>query len=338
MHVQIPNEAAWRGAPRYILTGVWKPEFPSIESGAPTHGISTLRIKSCGCGCDGGCHHLGWLGDAGTLTADQALAAAVAMYSGDNLNPKSMTSAWYSFGARQISAGAFDPYPGCSGQAKPMSLLTTAGGIGLSVGGATTGIMVATHVISAATGAILGAATLGIGALVSVVGMIFAHHAAAVARDMSFLCSAVPGATNAFQVINQAVKSGQTTPAAAIAALDEVYSQFMTAGGASGSTSGPGNIPDSGVAINKHPYCNAGCEMSIILKGMVLYWQSQYQAMAAKQAAAAPAAAPASTPTPAGTLVSTATPAGAAAAAPAGGIPSFALIAAAVIGAVLFLK
>lgn len=300
MHLQIQNETEWRGAPRFILTGKWASCYPALEPGAPTSGMSMLRTSDCGCDS-----HLGALGDSGTLTAAQALQAAMAMYSGQNFNPKDAQSYPTSSAViSQIEAGAFSPYSGCGTPAKNMSLLTTTSGISLSIGGATTGILVATHVISAVTGAVLGAATLGVGALISVIGMIFAHHAAAVQRDMNFICGALPAVNNAFAVIKQALAAGQTTPAAAAAALDEIYSQFMTAGGASGSASGPGNIPDSGVAINKHPYCNAACELSMVLKAMVLYWQSQFMAKAGAPAAAA---APGGTPTPAGTLVSMST-------------------------------
>src|SRR5579864_3149529 len=171
MHLQIQNETEWRGAPRYILTGKWASCFPAVDEGAPTSGMSTLKMPDCGCSS-----HLGALGDSGTLTVAQALQAAMAMYSGQNFNPKDAQSYLTSSGvASQIAAGAFSPYAGCGTPAKNMNLLTTTSGIALSVGGATTGILVATHVISAVTGAVLGAATLGVGALVSVIGMIFAH-------------------------------------------------------------------------------------------------------------------------------------------------------------------
>lgn len=348
MHLQIQNETEWRGAPRFILTGDWAACYPAIEAGAPTSGMSVLKMPKCGCGS-----HLGALGDSGTLTVAQALQMALSMYAGQNFNPKDYQSYLTSSGvARQIQAGAFDPYSGCGTPAKNMNLLTTVSGISLSAAGATTGILVATHVISAVTGAVLGAATLGVGALISVIGMIFAHHAAAVQRDMNFICGALPAVNNSFAVIKQAVAAGQTSPAAAAAALDEIYSQFMTAGGASGSASGPGNIPDSGVAINKHPYCNAACELSMVLKAMVLYWQSQFMAKAGAPAASGTSA-PAGTPTPSGTLVSMSTTpqatggtlvsmatgqAVAAPPAPASSGLSFGLIAAGLVGAFLLFR
>jgi hypothetical protein len=353
MHLEIQSESAWRGAPRYILTGAWTPCYPAVDPGAPTSGMSTWKSSGGGCRCqvaDG----LGSLGAVATLTPEQALQMALQMYSGQHLNPKDN----FSNTVGQIAAGQLNPYQGCSGKAAPnLNLLSTASGITLAATGATTGIMVATGAISAVTGAIVGAATLGVGALISVIGMIFAHHAAAVARDLSFSCSAVPAVNNAFAVINKAVQSGQTTPAAAAQALDTIYAQFMSAGGASGSASGPGNIPSSGTAINNHPYCNSNCVVSVILKAMVLYLQSQYNAMAAsvastasqsstdlqsqaqqleQQAAAAQAKGDVATANAltaqANTLQQQALRAS------SSGGPSFGLIAAALVGAFLFLR
>lgn len=341
MHVDISSEAAWRGAPRFVLTGKWTPDCPAVDSGAPTSGMSTW--KSSGCSC-----HLGLLG-AETLTAAAAMQAAIAQSSGFNLNPKQFqNAAWLSAAAGFIQAGALPvtpPYgPDCKGQsASNMNLFTTGSGIVISAAGATEGILVATHVISAVTGAIAGAATLGVGVLISVISMIFAHHAAAVKRDLAFGCSALPAVNNAFAVINKAVQAGQTTPAAASQALDQIYSQYESAGGA---------------AINYHPWCNSNCELGVILKGMVIYWQAQYAAMAAK-AAASTASSATDLQTQAATLDTQAATALAkgdvatanqlttqanvlkqqAAAAPAaGGPPSWMLIAAAAVGAFLLLK
>jgi hypothetical protein len=248
---------------------------------------------------------------------------AIAQGSNLHLNPRDINSStWLADAQAAIAAGAIPvtpPFgPNCAGQkTSNMNLLQTAGGISLAAAGATSGIMVATGTITAATGALVGAATLGVGALISVISMIFAHHAAAVQRDLAFGCSALPAVNNAFAVIAQAVAAKQTTPAAASQALDAIYSNYQSAGGS---------------AINTSPYCNSNCELGVVLKGMVLYWQSKYNAMAA---AAAPAAAPASPTTgatpsavapttqPAGALVSTVTPAAAApsGATAAGGFP-----------------
>jgi hypothetical protein len=251
---------------------MWTPCYPAIEHGTPTRGM--LPLKSAGCTCSTG---LGALG-AATLTAAAAMQQAISQSSGLKLNPAQFqNAAWLSAAAGFIEAGALPttpPYgPNCSGQpASNMSLLQMSSGIGLAAAGATTGILVATQAISAVTGAVLGAATLGVGALISVIAMIFEHHAAAVARDLAFGCSAIPAVNNAFAVINKAVQSGQTTPAAAAQSLQQIYTEYQSAGGA---------------AINDSPWCNSNCELGVILQGMVIYWESQYNAMAAAASAAA---------------------------------------------------
>ena len=128
MHLAIQSENEWRGAPRFILTGKWASCYPAVEPGAPTSGMSMLKTSDCGCDS-----HLGALGDSGTLTAAQALQAAMSMYSGQNFNPKDAQSYPNSSAViSQIEAGAFSSYAGCGAQASNMSLLTTVGGISLS--------------------------------------------------------------------------------------------------------------------------------------------------------------------------------------------------------------
>jgi hypothetical protein len=234
---------------------------------------------------------LGMLGQSNpTLTAAAALQQAIQMYAGQNLNPaETQNSGWLDAAESAITSGSIDVTgglgPNCSGQtAQPLNLLKTAQGLVLSTAGAATAIGTATGVISAATGTILGAATMGVGLIISVIAMIFQHHAAAVSRDLAFGCSAIPAVNNALAVVQQAVATGAATPADAANSLAEVYSQYMSAGGASGSISGPGSIPGSGAAINKDPYCNSNCELSIIVLAMVLYWSAQFEAQASQQA------------------------------------------------------
>jgi hypothetical protein len=208
------------------------------------------------------------------LTSQDAMQKAIALYSGARLNPRDFKdSVWLNSAASQVSKGQID-VSGLSscGQAPPLNLFQSRSGLALGTTAAGVGILGSAHLIAAAAIPVVGAVIAGVSVLVSIIGAIFAHHAAAVKRDYSFACSAVPAVNNAFQVVNQALASGQTTPEAASAALDEIYSQFMSAGGASSPTS----IPDSGTAINKSPFCNSNCETSVILKAMVLYWQSQY--------------------------------------------------------------
>jgi hypothetical protein len=346
MHMLIQTEGAWRGAPRYILTGVWTPCYPAVDSGAPTSGMSMWKSAGCSCRHSDG---LGFLGDSSTLTAAQAMQAAIQQSSGLKLNPRDFqNSSWLTKAESQIAAGAFDVgwySPSCASQpASNMNLLAVGGGIALSAAGAAEGIMVATHVISAVTGAIAGAATMGVGVLISVIAMIFEHHAAAVRRDLSFGCGALPAVNNSFAVINQAVRAGQTTPTAAAQALDHIYSQYQSSGGA---------------AINDNPWCNSNCEMGVILKGMVLYWQSQYAAMAAsaaasstdtasnlqsqaialqQEAAAAQAKGDTATANALSAQANVLQQQAARSAASSGGLPPFALIAAGLVGLFFFLK
>lgn len=230
------------------------------------------------------------LGQASALTADQAFQQAMSMYSGQHVNPRDYpgNSAWIASMVRQIGAAQFDPWPGCTGQAPSLNLFQTASGLALGTTAATVGILShTTSLIPAAAVPVIGWVVAGVGAIISIIGAIFAHHAAAVKRDMNFSCSALPAVNNALALIQQGVQNGTMSPSDAAAALPQIYSQFMAAGGASGSITGPGGIPSGGAPINNHPYCNSNCEMSVVLLAMVLYWQSKFQAMAA-QAAAGP--------------------------------------------------
>lgn len=251
-----------------------------------------------------------------TLTPMAALQQAIQMYGGDNLNPAQFqNNAWLSQAADAIQSGAIDTTgglgPDCSGQAAPnLNLFKTASGLSLSAAAGTEGILASTGVIAATStaGIALGAATMGVGLIVSVIGMIFQHHAQAVARDLSFGCQAIPAVNNALSVIQQAVASGAATAADAAQSLYEIYAQYMSLGGASGSSSGPGSIPGSGTAINKNPWCNSNCELSVIVLGMCLYWSAQFAQQASEQEAAASAAASmsSSTPTASGEVAATA--------------------------------
>jgi hypothetical protein len=236
---------------------------------------------------------LSFLGDASSgapMTPDEAVAQAIQEYSGYHLNPRDFqNNSFLQLMSNTVKTAKIN-YTPCANSAPPMNLLQTANGLAMGAAGATTGILVATQAIAASTGAILGAATMGVGLIISVIAMIFAHHAAAVKRDAAFECSSLPAVNNAFAVVQQAVQSGVSTPADAAASLDEIYSQFMAAGGASGGPNGPGSIPSGGTAINDSPYCNSNCEMSVSVRAMVIYWKAQYETLAAQQAAEAASA------------------------------------------------
>lgn len=259
---------------------------------------------------------LGFLGDSPGLTPTAALQQAIALYSGKHLNQAQFQDqTWLQDAENAIQTatipitGGFGPQ--CAGiAAQPVNLFQTASGLALGTTSAGIGILASTTVIAATTAAIAGAITMGVGVIIAVIDLIFAHHAAAVKRDLNFGCSVWPAVNNAFQLIATAVQNNQMSPANAAAALPEIYSQVMSAGGASGTASGPGNIPSGGTSINDSPYCNSNCELSVVLLGMVFFWQSNYQALAAEQQAGEQAAASAATPALTQSSVSIATPTG----------------------------
>lgn len=250
---------------------------------------------------------LGFLGDSSTsLSPMDALNKALQAYSRFNVNPApSGNSGWLATLEPFVASGqmpATPPIgPDCTGiQAQSVNLFQTASGLALGTTSAGIGILAGTHIIAAAIVPVIGWVVAGVGAIISLIGTIFAHHAAAVRRDLNFGCSVIPAVNNAFSVIFKAVQSGQMNPGDAASALPEIYSQYMSAGGASGSASGPSSIPGGGAAINDSPYCNSNCLLSICLYAMVLYWQEQFQTQAAQ--AAASAAEVAATSTAPGTL------------------------------------
>jgi hypothetical protein len=237
---------------------------------------------------------LGFLGDASTpLSPTDALNAAIKAYSNFHVNPNILapTSAWFTAAEAAISSAAIDVTgglgPNCAGQtAQPMNLLATASGMALSTATATTGVLASSSValIPAAAVPIVGWIVAGIGAIIGLIEAIFRHHAQAVARDLQFGCSAIPAVNNAMAVIIKGVQDGNILPSDAANSLQEIYSQYMSAGGASGGQNGPTSIPSGGTAINDSPYCNSNCELGIIVLGMVYYWQGQFQAAAATAA------------------------------------------------------
>jgi hypothetical protein len=220
--------------------------------------------------------HMGFMGQDATLTPQQAVTQAQSGFS--NLNPADWNNPTFLAAVYQNVANGNIPTASfsaaCAGiiAANPDLTLTQAAG---SIAGATTGSL-ATAAAGTTAGAVLGAATFGIGVVVAIVSLIFAHHAAAVKAEQNYGCVAIAGFNNSMAAINEGVASGQIAPADAVTALNTVYSQFQSTVAPSYSTS---------------PYCSADCEAQLQVKASVLYWQSQYQAMAdAAASAAAPAA------------------------------------------------
>jgi hypothetical protein len=241
-----------------------------------------------------GLRGLGFLGDASLpLSPTDAINEAIKAYSGSHLNPaQTQNQAWLAAAESAVANANIDVTggfgPDCAGQtAQPLNLLQTASGIGLSAAGATTGVLAATSLIPAAAVPVVGWIIAGVGAIIGMIEAIFQHHAQAVKRDLAFGCSAIPAVNNAMAVIIKGVQDGNIRPADAANSLETVYSQFMAAGGASGSASGPGGIPSGGKAINDSPFCNSNCELSLVVYAMVLYWTAQFQAQAAQAAAVA---------------------------------------------------
>jgi hypothetical protein len=133
----------------------------------------------------------------------------------------------------------------------------------------------------AAGGPVAGAVTLAIAGIGELFGAIFGHHAAAVAKERSILCAAVPAADQSIVLIDQAVSAGQATPAQAMSALDSVVSGFQSAVGSIIHGSDP---MSSG-------QCNAACVMLSALRAIVVQKKSVYEDLAAQQAQAAQATA-----------------------------------------------
>jgi hypothetical protein len=178
---------------------------------------------------------------------------------------------------RMVGPGGRTVYvPGtadCSatGQSGNVKLAQISGQMALT--GLNVAAMTSATVLSAVGGAvILGAATLGIGAIIGLFPLLFGHHAAAVRKEQSILCAAVPAANNYLAIIDDAVNTGKATPQAAIQALSSLLSDFDTQVAPIRRGTDPNDAGE----------CNAACVMSTELKAVVLLKQSQYQDLAAK--------------------------------------------------------
>jgi len=179
---------------------------------------------------------------------------------------------------------------GGTGQSGNVKLAQMAGGLALT--GINTAAVLSSSLMAAVGGAaILGAATMGIGAIIGLFPLLFGHHAAAVKKEQSVLCPAVPAANNYLQIIVSAVQNGQSTPQTAIQALDSLVSDFE---------SSVSSIVKGSIGTGT---CNAACLAIAQLQAIVVEMQSQYQDQidAANTAASAVAAGtsqvlPASTP------------------------------------------
>lgn len=230
---------------------------------------------SCGCGgacCDDvalgyydglGYELVDWPG-LGFMGIDANAQAAIASSGQAGRVVRGGGGAAYVPGTKDCSAS------GVSGGAKDVQLAGQAGGLALTAvtvpwGGAGTALL--------ATGPATFGITIAIAGLVGLFSTIFAHHAAAVKKEQSTLCTAVPAANNYLNIIDQAVSSGAVDAQHALAALDSLSSDFRSA--------------VSGI----YKSCNAACVMQMCLDAAVAKEKQKYQALAQQQAAAAAQAA-----------------------------------------------
>jgi hypothetical protein len=241
-----------------------RPQFRGLRGIPPGRRFRRLR----------GLRGLGQTEAASTLTPQQAFQQAITQTGFGPLNSRDFkNTTWLNNVYSQIQAGQFNTTwvsPNCSGiigagSTTDLTLTQAAGKVATGVTGA-----VAAAAAGTAAGVALGVATLGIGLIVSVISIIFAHHAAAVQQEQQIECTATAAANNTMNVIAEGVQSGQIAPADAATALNTLYTNYSAM------------VKPS---FGESPYCNANCELQIVMLGMVLYWQSQYQAMATAAAA-----------------------------------------------------
>jgi len=209
----------------------------------------------------------------GAITADEAAEqifpqARVGKNAGHNAATRQQI-------VSSAAAGQVMAYAPGSGDCQGVSLVKPA--LAKTVGG-----MALKFVPQAfAAGPIVGGVVLAIAGLGQLFGAIFGHHAAAVGKERSILCTAVPAANQSIELIDQMVASGQQTPQQGMSALDAVVSGFQSAvapiiHGADPMASGE---------------CNAACVMLSDFRAIVLVKKSQYQDLAnASQAGPAAAA------------------------------------------------
>jgi len=153
-----------------------------------------------------------------------------------------------------------------------------------------------------AAGPIVGGVVLAVGALGSLFGIVFGHHAAAVAQERKVLCAAVPSANDTLSAIYDAVGNGTMTPQQGQQALAGLLSQFS-------ATVAP-------IIKSNSSQCNAAC-----------VWVKQLTAIVARQSSILQDTIDAATKSPVSSIFSSASA--------GGGIPSWLLYAA---GGVLLWK
>jgi hypothetical protein len=225
-------------------------------------------MSGCGCqdGHDCGCHGTGMHGYfLGALTPDQAAEQVI---------PSTKTGWWAMIRAgtlRDVQAGQLLDASGAP-QYVPGTGACAASGRGaasvaladISAGG---GLFVTAAPFIAAAGPAAPFVAAG-AAIVGLFSKLLNHHAQAVKKEQSILCSATPAANNYLQIIDQAVHSGQVDPQHGIDALNSLLSDFESAV----APIKQGNDP-----AGAYGSCNAACIAVAQLKAIVAYKQSEYQ-------------------------------------------------------------
>lgn len=214
------------------------------------------------------------------MTVADAVRQAIAVEGGRDLNPRD-ASGWLSpsnpgwaglLEAGYIDAAGFSPT--CTTQqAQHVNLFQTVSGFALGTASAGVGILGGAHVIAAAAIPVVGGIIAGAAAVIGIVNTILAHHQAAARQEQALGCAAIAAFDNSYTLIDQAVQNQQMTPEAAIAGLDQLYSQVSAFLAPSDSHS---------------PYCSAVCELLIQMDVMVIYQKSRYAAMASPVSTANP--------------------------------------------------
>jgi hypothetical protein len=177
----------------------------------------------------------------------------------------------------QIDAQAWSP--NCASMPAPnVNLFQTVSGLALGTTSAGVGILAANPALLPMISVpVAGAIIAGAAVVVGIISTILNHHRAAVRQEQQLGCAAIAAANNAFNLIDQAVRSGQLRPADAAAAMDALVSK----------------VSAFVAPAVKHNPCNANCELLVQVKAVAIYRKSLYADLAAAQATApAPAPAP----------------------------------------------
>jgi len=246
---------------------------------------------SCGCqsGHDCGCSSSARPNTVTTLGIRRRLhglgamspsaAAAQVIGSDKNVNAGSKTAIAAAAAAGHMvgAAGEVAYIPGTvdcaaaqgtpTGAQNDLKLAQTASGLAL------TGMNLGLQAAGAALGPVTAGISIAVSAIVGLFSTLINHHAQAVAKEQTVLCSAVPAANNYLGIISQGVSSGLATPQDGIAALESLKGDFRSAVG------------------SIYGDCNAACVMYMELEAICLVMESQLQDMidAAKTAASTPA-------------------------------------------------